>query len=62
VSTARGVLLAVWAALRSERSSALTWHDRIRLMGKLNRTIAQELFGERRVPSGSSWKTHDPRD
>jgi hypothetical protein len=26
------------------------------------RTIAQGLFGERRPPSGSSWKTHDLRD
>jgi hypothetical protein len=26
------------------------------------RAIAQGLFGERRVPSSSSWKTHDLRD
>jgi hypothetical protein len=32
------------------------------LAGETYRTIAQALFGERRVPSGSSWKTHDLRD
>jgi hypothetical protein len=26
------------------------------------RAIAQGLFGERRLPPGSSWKTHDLRD
>jgi hypothetical protein len=29
------------------------------LAGEAYRTIAQGLFGERRVPSGASWKTHD---
>jgi hypothetical protein len=33
-----------------------------RLAGESYRTIAQVLFGERRVPSGSAWKTHDLRD
>jgi hypothetical protein len=33
-----------------------------RLAGEAYRTIAQGLFGERRVPSGASWKTHDLRD
>jgi hypothetical protein len=32
------------------------------LAGETYRTIAQGLFGERRVPSGSAWKTHDLRD
>jgi hypothetical protein len=32
------------------------------LAGEAYRTIAQGLFGQRRVPSGSSWKTHDLRD
>jgi hypothetical protein len=32
------------------------------LAGEAYRTIAQGLFGERRVPSGASWKTHDLRD
>jgi Uncharacterized conserved protein (DUF2285) len=32
------------------------------LAGESYRTIAQGLFGERRVPSGASWKTHDLRD
>jgi hypothetical protein len=32
------------------------------LADKTYRAIAQGLFGERRVPSGSSWKTHDLRD
>jgi hypothetical protein len=32
------------------------------LAGEAYRTIARGLFGERRVPSGSSWKTHDLRD
>jgi hypothetical protein len=32
------------------------------LAGETYRAIAQGLFGERRVPSGSSWKTHDLRD
>ena len=32
------------------------------LAGEAYRAIAQGLFGERRVPSGSSWKTHDLRD
>jgi hypothetical protein len=33
-----------------------------RLAGEAYRTIAQGLFGERRVPSGAAWKTHDLRD
>jgi hypothetical protein len=32
------------------------------LAGEAYRAIAQGLFGERRVPSGSAWKTHDLRD
>jgi len=32
------------------------------LAGEAYRTIARGLFGERRVPSGPSWKTHDLRD
>jgi hypothetical protein len=32
------------------------------LAGETYRTIAQGLFGERRTPSGASWKTHDLRD
>jgi hypothetical protein len=32
------------------------------LAGEAYRTIPQGQFGERRVPSGSSWKTHDLRD
>ncbi len=32
------------------------------LADKPYRMIAQGLFGQRRVPSGSSWKTHDLRD
>jgi hypothetical protein len=33
-----------------------------RLAGESYRTIAQVLFGQRRVPPGSAWKTHDLRD
>jgi hypothetical protein len=33
-----------------------------RLPGESYRGNAQVLFGERRVPSGSAWKTHDLRD
>jgi hypothetical protein len=33
-----------------------------RLAGEAYRSIARVLFGERRVPSGSAWKTHDLRD
>jgi len=32
------------------------------LAGESYRVIAQGLFGERRVPSDASWKTHDLRD
>jgi hypothetical protein len=32
------------------------------LAGETYRVIAQGLFGERRVPSDASWKTHDLRD
>jgi len=32
------------------------------LAGETYHTIARTLFGERRVPSGSAWKTHDLRD
>jgi hypothetical protein len=38
--------------------SALDGH----LAGEAYRMVAQGLFGERRVPSGASWKTHDLRD
>ena len=32
------------------------------LAGATYREIAEALFGEARVPTGSSWKTHDLRD
>jgi hypothetical protein len=32
------------------------------LAGETYRTIARALFGERRMPPGSTWKTHDLRD
>jgi hypothetical protein len=68
--------LSLWQALAKRSISAadsLTPSRRRRLMlalralyghlaGEAYRTIAQGLFGERRVPSGASWKTHDLRD
>jgi hypothetical protein len=68
--------LRLWQALAERSVSAadsLTPSRRQRLVlvlraldghlaGEAYRTIAQGLFGERRVPSGASWKTHDLRD
>jgi hypothetical protein len=69
--------LRLWQALaertryRSANSLTLSRRRRLALVlraldahlaGEAYRTIAQGLFGERRVPSGASWKTHDLRD
>jgi hypothetical protein len=72
-----GAALRLWQALGGDSldraADSLTPSQRRRLALALRaldghladetyRAIAQAVFGERRVPSGSSWKTHDLRD